>query len=307
MEKDRITKVSHKLRFMAYFIILEKCHTFNNKVEEKKLKEINNTKENFILRPEYFGGLLICRNTFTKWELDMQNMIYLWFFYHYKDVDLSIKITKLLFGNDALIESDTIQFSLEVNNYSIPSKWICRKHNKELQFAENMLEELKKLNYLTAPLEMSLYITSKCQLNCNFCFMHNLLNSGKDLELNQIKYMVDIFVDNGIESISLLGGEPLLHPDFVEICEYINEKRVHFVTTTNGLMINEELLKKLRNFEYLSLVFSIQSIDDFNRLRTGVDPSIIMNNIKLAQKHGLSVRMNTVLTDQTYSQIEKKC
>lgn len=42
---------------------------------------------NYILRPEFFGGLLICRETFEKWELDIPNMLFLWCYAHLNDIE----------------------------------------------------------------------------------------------------------------------------------------------------------------------------------------------------------------------------
>ena len=78
---------------------------------------------------------------------------------------------------------------------------------------------------------------SKCNLNCTFCdtnFRENLFELNEDELYEKIK-------DYDAASISLTGGEPLLHAGFIKnfLLKYKNKlnKKIHL--ETNGTLYNE--------------------------------------------------------------------
>lgn len=93
-------------------------------------------------------------------------------------------------------------------------------------------------------------VTNRCTLNCEGC---NMLMSyycnPQDRKLDEIKRDLDAFfcwVDT-VEDMNLLGGEPLLYPELVEILQYIQDnyrdKIVDIYMFTNGMCnLSEELL-----------------------------------------------------------------
>lgn len=262
-------------------------------------------ENNYIFRPEYFGGILIDRDTFEKWELDEKHSLYLWIYYHIRDVEKSLKILKY-FYEDVNLDEELISFSIN-NIYNLPKKYIYKNKLAEFKpFLENELILLKKRNYLSAPLELSLYLTSNCQLNCDFCFMNDLIRDKNSyIPLEKALKIIDMFVDNGIESISLLGGEPLLYDDILRICDYIESKRVHFTITTNGILLDEKFLRSIKEYRYLKLVFSIINLSDRNSMYSNKILNQIKKNIILASKMGIRTSINTVLINQSIEDLEE--
>lgn len=92
------------------------------------------------------------------------------------------------------------------------------------------------LHYFEVP------ITDKCNLNCKGClFASNLSCDRGHVPLERLgkdaSRMAELFID--VPWIRILGGEPLMHPDIIEILEFY---RKMFPTTeidlcTNGLLI----------------------------------------------------------------------
>ena len=253
---------------------------------------------NYIFRPEYFGGILIDRDTFEKWELDEKHSLYLWIYYHIRDVEQSLKILND-FYEDINLDEELILFTKN-NIYNMPKKYTYKnKLTGFKSFLENELILLKKRKYLSAPLELSMYLTSKCQLNCDFCFMNDLIRGNNNsIPISKALKIIDMFVDNGIESISLLGGEPLLYEEILNICEFIESKKVHFTITTNGILLNEKILRRLSKFSYLRLAFSVINIKESNNMYSNKMLKNIKKNIVLASKMGIRTAINTVLINQ---------
>lgn len=85
-----------------------------------------------------------------------------------------------------------------------------------------------------------------CNLKCKTCY--NLYqDSVKGIE--QIKEEIDLALTRrNIETITLIGGEPTLHPDLVEVISYIKRKKLICQLLTNGVRFIKErdLIKKYK-------------------------------------------------------------
>ena len=103
--------------------------------------------------------------------------------------------------------------------------------------------------------EVHMSVTTKCSLNCQKCnmFMPHY-DSPFHVELDTLMSDVDALfakVDM-VSTLALLGGEPLLYPQLVELIEYINKKYKQKIGTieiiTNGTIIpKEDMLVRLKD------------------------------------------------------------
>lgn len=94
-----------------------------------------------------------------------------------------------------------------------------------------------------------LHVTNICNLNCIGCYSFDRTRNCSDkLSFDNIKYIVAQLAENGVRTITISGGEPLIRNDIVEIVKYMKEKAgietVNLIT--NGTLYNEERLLKLR-------------------------------------------------------------
>lgn len=81
-----------------------------------------------------------------------------------------------------------------------------------------------------------LYITEKCQLRCGHCYMGERLERAKFMSLDEVKHTLQVWRKLGGSKLSILGGEPTLHPDFVEICRYAKQTGYEkVIINTNGI------------------------------------------------------------------------
>lgn len=106
-----------------------------------------------------------------------------------------------------------------------------------------------------------LQITERCNLRCIHCFV-SAMNKGINLEFEDIRdYIVPILQKNKVRKITLTGGEPMCHPDFMEIVKLLHDKGFHITVCTNGVLINEKKMKEIVTFD--NLMFNI-SLDGFS-------------------------------------------
>ena len=105
-----------------------------------------------------------------------------------------------------------------------------------------------------------LEITNSCNLNCPFCTNEKGSNF---LSLDDIKNYIDQIKQHCDYIYLHILGEPLLHPNFEEILDYLDTKQMHLQLVTNGTLLYKypNLLKHpcLRK-----LSISIHSINNIN-------------------------------------------
>lgn len=89
-----------------------------------------------------------------------------------------------------------------------------------------------------------LIVTHECNRNCPFCV--DLKRGRKEyISIENVKKAVDYVLKNKIKTITIVGGEPLIHPEIEQICGIIKNNKIKIVMTTNG--DNWELMKDLDN------------------------------------------------------------
>ncbi|MBE6049005.1 MAG: radical SAM protein [Clostridium sp.] len=100
------------------------------------------------------------------------------------------------------------------------------------------------------------HITHKCNLRCLHCYQEDYKS---DLNFEEIKKVFLDYLDyieehNFRGHINITGGEPFLHPDFFKVISMFEENNITFGILTNGTLLNEEMVKKLKQFKKLSFV-----------------------------------------------------
>jgi len=106
----------------------------------------------------------------------------------------------------------------------------------------NILESGKRL-FDRKPLQCSLYVTDRCNLDCAYCTEYD--NSRPHPGLDDLKKWIRKIRELGTMRIALVGGEPLTHPNIVEIVRYCRELGFATSLTTNGFLLTRKLVAEL--------------------------------------------------------------
>jgi len=113
----------------------------------------------------------------------------------------------------------------------------------------------------------NILLTQKCIRSCPYCFakQHMSDNAPDDtLTWENLLYIVDFFDASNEKHFSLLGGEPFLHPDFIDIVLYLRERKFRTNVFTSGVMSNkmfEEAVKEFQQFTPMQLSFVVNVND----------------------------------------------
>jgi MoaA/NifB/PqqE/SkfB family radical SAM enzyme len=144
--------------------------------------------------------------------------------------------------------------------------------------------------------------TAKCNLACLGCYRKNEINSHKSLE--EIKQELDIFSQyRKSDSISIAGGDPLLHPDIIEIVRMCSKRGFKPIVNTNGIALEKNLLKELKQAGVFGFTFHIDSKQ--NRPKWKNANEIELNELRyayakmLAEQGGICCSFNSTVYEDT--------
>ena len=99
--------------------------------------------------------------------------------------------------------------------------------------------------------------TSKCNLSCEGCYRENV-DSHKPLR--EVRKDLDVFNKlRTYDGVSIAGGDPLLHPQIVEIVRMVAGDGHKPILNTNGLALTAPLLRRLKDAGLIGFTFHIDS------------------------------------------------
>ena len=144
--------------------------------------------------------------------------------------------------------------------------------NKELSAAErnNLIcrfSDRREIDYL------AMHIADGCNLNCAYCSVFSgLCEKDAIIEEEEIKQSVDRLSEifDQVVVFRILGGEPLLHPKWFEICCHVKERfpLADIEIVTNGILLLSLDEEKLKRMSAEGFVFDLT---DYHMLGDKVD------------------------------------
>lgn len=120
-----------------------------------------------------------------------------------------------------------------------------------------LLDELrpKEAAWSASPRQVSIALTNICDLHCGYCYAPKHKAS---LCTDQVLGWLKELDSEGCLGIGFGGGEPTLHPDFVNICKQVaGETQLAVTFTTHGHHLTPQLVKRLKG----SIHFARISVD----------------------------------------------
>jgi len=140
------------------------------------------------------------------------------------------------------------------------------KENKRITFEKEnyqsfhmMVNKLFRLPWTMSDNAMTwLEPTRKCNITCDACFAINNPESQKTL--SQIKKELEtLLLLRRCDAMLIAGGEPLTHPQIVEITEMVKSYNVKPVIITNGVGLGPSLVKDLKRAGAYGFAFHVDS------------------------------------------------
>lgn len=85
----------------------------------------------------------------------------------------------------------------------------------------------------------NILLTTRCNRSCPYCFAkREMADADTDsiLSWENLIYITDFLHSSGVRNVSLLGGEPSIHPECVDFILYLVERGFNLTFFTNGML-----------------------------------------------------------------------
>lgn len=114
--------------------------------------------------------------------------------------------------------------------------------------------------------QCTVVLTRACNLRCNFCFAKRAgYNKKNTISFENLKKIVDFCNDLEVKYLFFTGGESLLYPQFIDILQYIQNKKYSIIPTvaTNGILLKDyDFCSKLKDSGLNYIDLSIKGKND---------------------------------------------
>lgn len=157
-------------------------------------------------------------------------------------------------------------------------------------------------------------ITNRCNLNCIMCDRSSMKRTFEFMDMELFKKVIDDAARIGVPDVKLNRfGEPLLHPDLVDMVRYAKSKnfsKVYF--TSNALLMDEAKARALIEAGLDAVTFSIDGAtkETYLSIRRGSDYEKVERNVlrfhEIRDQMGTKkpiTSLNTILMTQTEGEI----
>jgi pyruvate-formate lyase-activating enzyme len=177
---------------------------------------------------------------------------------------------------------------------------------------------LEKRNLYRLPWSMNdnpiawLEITDICNIHCEGCYRQHL-TGHKPLE--QVKEEILFFKKwRNPDNVSIAGGEPLIHPQIVDIVAFIAENGLKPVILTNAMALTPEVLRELTRAGLAGFTIHIDSHQnrphwrnkteaELNELRQHCADMIAAEHPPRRGERGVYVVFNSTVYPSTFQEI----
>ena len=111
------------------------------------------------------------------------------------------------------------------------------------------------------PITAYLFVEYKCNLDCWYCWAFN--NQVKGMTEDVAQRSIDWLHDHGCRVLALMGGEPLLRPQFVhKVVYYAAKKGFYVYLATNGRLLRPEVADRLGDAGIAIINFALDAWDE---------------------------------------------
>jgi len=154
---------------------------------------------------------------------------------------------------------------------------------------------------LRAPFNVCLWLTDYCNLACKYCYAMPF--SGKRMETARVLRLIDECLELGVFDMTLAGGEPLLHPDVLDIIERAVSGGMRVGLLTNGVTLDaamcDELERRTKRRNFIVQI-SLDSANPSENEQTRGLTETVVTNIRSLAGRSLDRQIACVISKTNY-------
>src|SRR5687767_6285361 len=140
---------------------------------------------------------------------------------------------------------------MKVNRFSKKATHLKRR----IRHAQMIARGLKSRRH---PIEAQIIPIRRCNLSCTYC--NEFDSSSSPVATQEMIHRVDLLAALGTATITISGGEPLLHPELDEIIKSIRNRGMIAGLITNGYLLTPDRIKRLNQTGLDHLQISIDNV-----------------------------------------------
>lgn len=162
---------------------------------------------------------------------------------------------------------------------------------------------------LSAPVNVTWEVTYECNLSCSHCLSASGRRSPLELTTDEGFQLIDQLSSLKVFQINFGGGEPFLRGDFVDLVQYARRKGIVTCISTNGTLLDKDLIKYLKQDEagplFLQVSLDGASAEVNDRIRGSGVFEQVCRSISLLAEEGIKFSLNSVLTRVNYGELNE--
>jgi radical SAM protein with 4Fe4S-binding SPASM domain len=158
--------------------------------------------------------------------------------------------------------------------------------------------------HLAGPLVAWIELTRKCNLPCKHCYISAGRPRDNEMGTEEMCGLLDQLKAQGVFVVVFLGGEPLLHPGFVEIVRYAHSLGLVVSIGSNGVYVTQELIDQLPKDDVFFSV-SLDGIGFQKEMRVRSTFEEIRDKLLLLRRNDVSTGVMCVITERNVEEVEQ--
>lgn len=184
--------------------------------------------------------------------------------------------------------------------------YLALKSKIKVTETQSFLNCFSSESILSAPIKIEISLTNNCNQRCSHCSNSSRIEAYEKVNFNT-KWL-DRIIDTAPFYCVLTGGEPLMHPCFLEIVKKLKDHNFVVGILSNGTLWNENLMHQLKGVGFSKLdniQISLDAADENTyRMRRGRSNfADVVKNITLLSLYDFNVDVHFVPTMHTIGQV----
>lgn len=149
---------------------------------------------------------------------------------------------------------------------------------------------------LSAPLYVAWQVTNECNLACLHCIEES--GPGKafkdELSESEVFGVLEQLMDAEVPYLAFSGGEPMIHPRFFDMVEYVCSRQGQLKIETNAHYLSPENCRRLAQLGVKAVQVSLDgaSRETFNRMRVRGDFDRAVAGVRSLRDAGVPIEIN---------------
>lgn len=147
-----------------------------------------------------------------------------------------------------------------------------------------------------------------CNNNCKWCYAQKTLNRKNVMDIEKAKRLLNELKERNLKRVILIGGEPTIYPNFIELIKYIHENGIRVSVATNGRKFSDEnFAKKVLEAGIDGIDISLKAISEEEYVENTNSKGLMemLKGYKNLKKLGFRPTVSYVIVNNDYKKFDE--